>query len=259
MKSLLHLEYRRLFRAKSFYICLAVSFALIFISLLTTKLLYKAMQAISTEEGGLFVTGIEKPSILPLLKNFGGSSFTIITAIFIALFVSEDYTGDTVKNIYAKGNTKDLVFCSKYISSLSSCLIFMAANILFILIVGILLGFETGTVGTNYTGSMFTAALILVAYHAIYFAITISIRKTGGSIAISILGPTIISLLLTLLDTLLKIENFSISSYWISNLLSAMSFEEVETSDITAGIIVSVCLIAASIAASFFVNRKREN
>ena len=258
MKSLLHLEYRRLFRTKSFYVGLAVSFVLLLITALTSKAMYEMVS--ETDAANSFaMIGIAKPTVLGTIKGFGGTNFTYIAAIFVAIFVAEDFTSDTIKNIYAKGLSRVSVCIAKYVSSLSACLLYIGANLFFSFAIAEVLGFEQGTAGENYIGSILTAVLILIAYHAVFFLISVTIRKTGGAIALSIFGPMIVGLILSLIDLALRLDDVTIASYWITGQLSTMAGTDVETTDIVASLIISGVLIGGCFALSLFANRKREN
>ena len=262
MKNLLKLEYRRLFSAKSFYICMAVSLALILISALTTKFVLNAFTAITVEtpEGmENIASALQAPTSLAMLKDMAGSSFTLILAIFLSIFVTEDYVGDTIKNFYAKGYSRDLVFFAKFIAALTGSLILLLANGLFSIFLGKALFGEFGTAGQNYVPSILMIVLLVIAYHSLYFAIDISIRKNGAAIAISILGPIVIGLLLSLGNVLIKSESIDLSEYWLSGRMSILSAADVATKDILLTLLVGGVITLAAGAVGFFLNRKRES
>ena len=103
MKNLLKLEFRKLKTRKSFYICIAVMVGMFAISTFTINGL---INPDFSEDLGL--SGINS-----LIGALSSSSFTMISGIFVALFVCEDYTSQTVKNIYAKGYSRTKVYLSK--------------------------------------------------------------------------------------------------------------------------------------------------
>ena len=61
----------------------------------------------------------------------------------------------------------------------------------------------------------------IIAYHAVFFTLAYSVSKLGASIALCILGPSIISLLFSLadvgIDTALKDNTITLSNYWLAN------------------------------------------
>ena len=264
MGKLLKLEYRRLFSAKSFYICAAVSLALILISALISRLLLNMLSEIEMEgvEGmeEIGATALQAPTSLSLLKGIGSSSLTLILAIFTTIFVTEEYTGDVIKNIYAKGYSRDTVYFAKYLSSLSGTLLILVADAVFSIVLGKTLFGEFGSAGTNYLSSLFAILVVIIGYHTIYFMIANTIRKTGGAIALSILGPIVIDLLLNLGSTLIKkSEDVDLSAYWLPGRLSLLEAADVPSKEVWISFLVAGIVILAFGAAGFFLNRKREN
>ncbi|MBR5987045.1 MAG: hypothetical protein IK037_00605, partial [Clostridia bacterium] len=69
MTDLLRLEFRRLFRAKSFYICLVIALAMIVISAAATKMLLN-MAATSEEYAGVAeAAALQLPTSFSMLKS----------------------------------------------------------------------------------------------------------------------------------------------------------------------------------------------
>ena len=134
MKNLLKFEFIKLKKKKSFYICTLIMVALLFIAALTTN----ALINVSAEFGELF----EVSSIDSLLSGLSDSSFIMITSIFVVLFVCEDYTNQTVKNVYARGYSRKEVYLSKLISTLAS------ATIMFVVV-----EIAAFAIGTGFFGS----------------------------------------------------------------------------------------------------------
>ncbi len=247
MNNMLKFEFRRLIKSKVFLLCLIVSALGVIVVSVTTKLFIAGMT--DGDSGKVYA--------LDLLKNLA-SNYSLLAAIFVTLFVCEDYTSETIKNIYSKGYTRPCVFWSKYLSSLAGCLSFILLNIVMEFLLGVIFFDGIGKAGQNYALSILTIILLLLAYHAMYFAFGISIRKTGGAIALSILAPTGIELLLTLADTVYKNKKFSFFDYWISGRLSAMMDANVAGKEIVAGVIIAVVVIGAFVTASYFVNEQRD-
>ena len=263
MNRLLKLEFRRLSQAKSFYICLAISLVLILISAITSKILYSAVQKMTAEDAEslaqLGAAALQKPTGLSLMKEIGSSSLTLILAIFLSIFVTEEYAGDVIKNVYAKGYSRDVVFFSKYICSLVATLVIVAVDAVFSLVLGKLLFGTIGKAGLHYASSFIALVFVLIGYHTLYFAIAITLRKTGSSIAISILGPLVISLLLTLGNAVIKSNKIDLSDYWISERLSVLEGANVATKEVWLSFLVAAVVILAAGAIGFFLNRKRES
>ena len=260
MNKLLKLEFRRLFMAKALYICLTISVAMLLISAATTKLLLNALSAESIDEmEGLGAMALQAPTSLSLLKGIGSSSLLTILAVFIPLFVTEEYSGDIIKNVYGRGFSRDVIYVSKYLSSLAACMIIILIDAAASLFIGKAFFGEFGTADKNYAASLIAILLLLAAYHAMYFAISVSLRKTGAAIAVSIFAPLLITLLLSLGDAVIKSQKFSLTDYWISGRLTILSSSAVPTKEVLIGVLVGALVLLACGAAGFFLNRKREN
>ena len=258
MGKLLKLEYRRLFQAKSLYICTLISLVLVLISALTTKLLLKALSDAAADEV-MALASLQTPTSLSMLKQVGSSSMTMILAVFVSIFVTEDYAGDTIKNVYSRGYSRDMIFFSKCIAALSAALMMILVNAAFSFAMGKVLFGEIGTMGKNYAVSMIAALCLLVAYETIYFMVAISIRKVGGSIAISIFGPMIVGLLFSLVNAIPTLKEYNFYDYWLEGRMTAMMSAEVESKELLSAFLVAAVVIALFGVLGFFINRKREN
>ena len=256
MSNLLRLEFRRLFRAKSFYICLAVSLVMIVITALTTKMLLNLEEQKEVAEA--MGEALQTPTSISMLKTAISSSLTTILAIFLSLFVAEDFTGDTIKNIYAKGNSRDSIYWSKYISSVVASIIMLFFCAIFSFATGKILFGEYGSMGKNYIVSLFAELVILLAYVTLYFVVAICIRKTGASLAISIIGPLLIGLFLTLGSAALKSDSIDLSSYWLAGRLSILEDADVSTKNTVLGFIIGGINLLVIGAAGFCINRSSE-
>lgn len=259
MKNLLHLEFRRLFRAKSFYICAVVALAMIVISAATTKMLLNIAEKSAEEMANAFGGAVlQAPTSFSMLKTVATSSLTTVLAVFLSIFVTEDYASDTIKNIYAKGNSRDSIFFAKYISALAASLIMILVCAIFSFWTGKILFGEYGSVGENYVGSLFAELLVLLAYVTVYFVIAISIKKTGASIAISIIGPLLIGLLLSLGDAAIDSESFNLTDYWLDGRINILTAANVKTLDMVLGFVLGGVYLLGAGAIGFFINRKSQ-
>ncbi|MCD8308214.1 MAG: ABC transporter permease [Clostridia bacterium] len=247
MVKLLKYETRKLFKAKSFYIFLAVLAAYLFLAILLQQAVYGAM-----DKNDLANTIL--PTAASILQSALSSGLTtLILAIFTALFVCEDYADGTLKNICAKGFKRKTICCSKFIAviifALAACIVSWVCCYFF----GSMF-FESGTINGKVIVSLLAQLIVVLAYTAMYFAVSIVIRKTGGAIAGCIVAPMLVSLVLSIIDSLFNFENFSFTNYWLENLFSsAASGEKIVTT-----IVLSIIYAAVFTAAGIFINRKQE-
>ena len=257
MAKLIRFEFRKLFQNKAFYICTAICLAMILITTLTYKA-FADLIAQAAEETGTPAPSTNYTSFVLLKSAFSNGSMAMIGGIMTALLVSEDYTNDLTKNIYSKGYSREQLYLSKYVVCLVAFLIMMFVGMLVAFFFGFALD-GLGTMGDNYILSVLGIILVGIAYFTIFFGVAILVKKTGGSIAICIIGPTVVSLLLTMVDSFINIENFNFSDYWLDNRVAMLSAADVEPKVFLITLGIAALFIVAMFIPSFLVNRKRDN
>ncbi len=213
MGKLLHFEFRKLFRQKSFYICNALLLAFVFLSAAISKLVAENSEQITEP----------LPTAISILRSaLQGANLTLIVGIFVALFVCADYSDGTIKNIYAKGYTRTAVYFSKLIAVFAAVVVFCGVTWCGGFLSGKLM-FETGSgSGANLFGALLSQLLTVFGYAGLFFALAMVIKKTGGSIAACIVGPMLFSLLFTAADTILNSETFALADYWLDGLFGSL-------------------------------------
>lgn len=206
MLKLLKFEFHKLIRQKSTYICILIPFIFLFLGILINKLIYMNDNA-------------QIPTTINILKtSLATTNLTLILAIFIAINVTEDYTEQTIKNIYGKGYSRESVYLTKYIIIILYTLI----NVIIIYLSSLLIGnifFELGNID-NLITNLISQAIIILAYSSLSYLIAVIFKKTSPAIACSILIPLIISLLVNTLDSVLKLENIKLANYWLDSFLT---------------------------------------
>ncbi|MGM9970211.1 MAG: ABC transporter permease [Anaeroplasma sp.] len=248
MKELINFEFRKLFKSKSFFICLAVCLGLVLLGGLTTKVLLE-------NSNGEIAT----PNALSMLKGvIGSANVVLISGIFTALFVCEDDTSGTIKNIYSRGYSRRDVFLSKYIVSLVSILIFTLSSMILSFLFGSVTWPSELGIQNTYVITIIAQIVMVIAYHAVFFAISSKIGKIGSSIAFNIVGPMFVSMVLGMVDAFLKLEENKISGYWIDSLLSSLQQTSVTNSVITSAIILGIVYSVIFIVIGIRINKKKE-
>jgi ABC-type transport system involved in multi-copper enzyme maturation permease subunit len=247
--NLIKYELKRLFKSKGFYILLAVCIGLSIISILTQNLIYKA--SLETDNP------ITIYSTASIKSSFSGSMVMMIAAIFTAIFVTDEYQTGTIKTVMSKGFSKNQIYLSKYLSSLLATLLFYISSIL---VTALLANhfFDTTLVDSTMTSSFIVSLIIVIAYHTIYFSISIVTRKLGISIALNIVGPSLVGLVLGMGDALINSESFKFTSYWLDSLLSNVAKIEATSNSLTQGAILGVIYLAIACAIGVFLNKKKE-
>ena len=253
MKGLLRFELFKLRKRKSLYICTAVMLGILLLSLLASYAIYESMKEWMQEIGEDY-----SPSVISyVLSATSSANFTLIVGIFIALYVCEDFGQKTVKNIYSRGFSRSGVYFSKLIICAAYVVIAFVIIELFTLAMGsALFGYraEEGHIFALLLGQL----LVCLAYASFTFGIGFAVKKQGFVIAISIIAPTVISLILAIVDISIDKENFRLSNYWLDGISINLANPLCEIIDIVLGCILPIAYSVLFLTAGFFLYRKSE-
>lgn len=249
MFKLLNFEFRKLIRQKSFYICIAAMLALLVGSAYTTELMTAK-------------SGVEDPSlsgISYLMEAISGSALSAVLAVFIPLFICEDYASGTIRNIITRGFSRLEMFIAKLIAVLAATVLMTAVCLAAAYLVGTAFwGAGEPSLGSEQIKILLCQLAVIAAYATVFFAISSMLQKVGGSIAICLILPMAAVILLSLADAALAEREIELSGYWIENLGRSLASVEAEAEDIKKALIGAGCYFAASIAFSWLVIMKRE-
>ena len=109
MQELLKLEFRKLTKQKSLYICLAIMLSLILLS----AIVYKVLMSTSIDMGD-FVTDLNNiDGIFFTLTTLSNADFFIILGIVVAITFCFDFEEHTIRNIFARGYSRTSLYFSK--------------------------------------------------------------------------------------------------------------------------------------------------
>ena len=249
MFKLLNFEFRKLIRQKSFYICIAAMLALLVGSAYTTELMTAK-------------SGVEDPSlsgISYLMEAISGSALSAVLAVFIPLFICEDYASGTIRNIITRGFSRLEMFIAKLIAVLAATVLMTAVCLAAAYLVGTAFwGAGEPSLGSEQIKILLCQLAVIAAYATMFFAISSMLQKVGGSIAICLILPMAAVILLSLADAALAEREIELSGDWIENLGRSLASVEAEAEDIKKALIGAGCYFAASIAFSWLVIMKRE-
>ena len=250
MKKLISFEFRKLFKSKYFYIITAISILFILLSGLTNKAISDALIANGET--------VQPYSSYLFTKGSLGGTYSMFLAIFIALFATEDSTSGTLKNIYAKGYTRNQVYFSKYIVSLVAVMIMSAVTVLFAYSYSYCIWGNNLEIADNILLIIVGQLLGVITYHAIFFAISTIFGKVGSAIALNIIGPMAVSLVLGLGDAFIRSENIKLTSYWVDSLYSNFTASVSDQNILTTGIILFIAYTGFAICIGMILNKKKE-
>ena len=184
----------------------------------------------------------------------------LLTAVTLNMIYSLSQGNMEAGGVTVSASDRTRIYAVKYMVSLAATTVYT--------IVCWLTGFLAGTafwkVGSlsGTTGDLVITLLLQLlgnfAYTSLFFLIAVLFKKTGGSIAVGIIGPLVLSMIISLADTLTHKKSFDFADYWLDNCM-------VETAtDLMASNMITRCLICFLIYAvlfyviSIFVGRRNE-
>lgn len=202
LKTMIHVDFRRMFTMRTFYIITAISF---FIPVLMTVMITMMEGSVSIDS----VTGKETVSqglngAWHLIGTLSGSSAInmdfatmcninlvfFIVAVLVCLFVSEDFKSGYSKNLFTVRSKKTDYIISKtlvgFVSGAIMILAFFIGNILGSAISG--LSFDTGVAGVNGIVMCIIAKMFLIGVFVPIYTLlsTIAKHKTWLSMLLSL-------------------------------------------------------------------------
>ena len=250
MGKLLHFEFHKLIRQKSFYICLAVAVAMLFISTYTTYLMHKDAVDVSQ-------MGIDGMSVM--IGAVSGGTLSMVIGVFVPLFVCEDYVSGTIRNIVTRGYTRLGIFLAKLIAVLFASAIMtivcMAAGYL----VGVLFCAPGEQPFDAYTVKILLCQLaVMLAEASLFYAISTVLQKTCGAIAICLVLPMVLTIVLALADTALAEKEIQLSGYWLERINGTLAVFDVKSEDMKKALLTALSYFVVTTVGSFVAIAKKE-
>lgn len=204
MYNLLHFQFRRLYKRALPYVLVVF---ILFMTFSTLGHMYEDKTTMYLpfdssiglgypyKSGNVLTVG----SSIIMCFSSEDSLLLLVIGIFIAIFVSEDRTKGTIKNIYSKGYSRTKIFFSKYLTAISLPAAFyfliLLVSYIYLLIRG------TGTYDYSNSGNPFSILLFIflrfLAISTFYYMLSELSSSTGGAIALNIFIPYLILIIVT--------------------------------------------------------------
>lgn len=258
MFNILSGEFYKLRKSKSFYFCILAAAAFTVLLYLSLLMVDKINQGeVQNGTGGITVSmgveeqeaGVEESMMVQigiigvLQQMFSGHFVGIFVAIFVSIFAVSEYGNGAIKNIVGKGYSRETVFLSKFLSSVTASIIMNVVIAVLTILIGLPFMGKTGIQATVWSDIVIYLAIQLVlgiAMTGIIVVISEFTRSLGAGIAVS-LGVMMLSTTLTAgLDLLCHNFNFKPSEYWILDVMSSCPTMEFGQDYIIRAIVVSV-------------------
>ena len=243
MIKLLQFEWRKLWRQKSLYICFGIGLGIIFLSLLSMKV----FEAVGDATSNMIFTL--------------NSGFVAFLGIFIAIIICQDFSQQTIKNIYARGYRRSSVYLAKYIISLSATLLMALLYMSFGFILTLILGGEVGSLLAWQWGVLSLQLWALVGFHGLFFGVSMMIRVIGGAVALNLIGISFAFTILSLIFTLFEID-FNIMKFSLENLFSGLADtllqNQLPTQLLIRAILLPFAYVVIFVGLGWFINQRRD-
>jgi len=263
MRQLIQYETRKLFNSKTFWICGGLLVAMSLLELTVLKL----VNILETQAIASAPDDFELPATL--LDMFSGQYFLVSSlkgvvpvalSIFIALFVSFDFSQKTVRNVIAKGYSRADTFISKLIVCLLATMIFSLISMSVTTVLGSALWGFGGTVTMQILMTLVTQLMLIFSMTSFYMMFALLIRNPGIAVAASILGFSVIGFALTIFDAILEVLriNINISSFHLPILMTSVSALDVSNSQLLKAAVCAVIWIVVLNGISAFTFYKRD-
>jgi len=259
MLNILKSEFYKLKKSKAFWVCTALC------------LIFGIIMIVAMQSG---MTMAQQPnhdpdldSMLELIPLVSGTFMlgylismgfnTIFVGIFVAVFISSEFSYGTMKNTLSRGADRIKVFFIKFLVCGCAALIMQFVFMITVLLAGtIIWGFGTATF-SGMLGMVLTQSLLTLAYTALFTFISMTMRAGGGAIAVNIMCVTMASTLLDAISMLFG-GKLNLNNYWIGGAVSKLATITPASGDIIQGIIIATAWGAAAILFGMTLFKKQD-
>jgi len=248
MLNIIKSDFYKLKKSKVFWICaaLCVIFGIIMVVAVQADINMELQKGINNPTDSEYLSAVamsRQASAIWALEYFLPLGFnTLIVGIFIAVFLSSEFSYGTIKNTLSRGADRAKVFLSKFIVCGAAAVIMQILFITALIATGsIIWGYDPHGVATfgNLIVVILSQLLVIIGFAAIFTFTSTAIRANGGSITVNILCSTVISNLFSVLGLLFGLK-IAVNDYWIGGVVSKLATVTPASGDVVRGIIVAL-------------------
>lgn len=199
MVRLLRANFARLWKTKSFWVCMIISAGLGLANFLTSY---------SVKPDCVKTLGAE------IMSN--GSNILLFTSIFAALFLGTDYSNGTIRNKLVIGHTRSEIYFSNLISTAAGGLILLAAEWFVVIVTGLCLGGETGMPAEELLLKMLVCIAAVIAVSAIFTLFGMLLASKSTIVTITLVSTFVLIIGAAMIEALLAEPEY-VTNYVIVN------------------------------------------
>lgn len=258
MINLIKADFYKLLRTKSFYIN-AVLATLMGVS--GVCLVYFSTQGLPSSYLGL--NGIKAMTYAMMFMN-SSNLLSLFCTIFLSIFISNEFSFGTIKNILSSGQNRISVYLSKLLIAFFVVFTYTVCCSFFSLVVGSIF-WGMGDIPRNEYLDIFRMIglniVVEFAMQCIFTMICFLVRRNGMSIATNLIilmctGKVIVPFINGLVEKFAKINNFDFNKYWPQTYAYMFSSLSLQSKDIITGLIVcgAAILVSSLIGLAVFIN-----
>jgi ABC-2 type transport system permease protein len=242
MSNLLRSDFYRLFKSKSFYICMAVEACLFILGIVVLYLMQNSDPTMVITDPS---SGIDYG-----MSAVFGSDLIMLIGIVIGIFVTAEFSHGTMKNVVSKGYSKIYIYLSKLITMIAASYIFIAVVILVGTISATIVTGNLGDFSGEYVGWMFKTLgiemLLYASVTSLFLMLSMVVKNLGGVIAINIIYALMAErLIFTLLQYAVK-SKIKFTEFSLLNNISFYAADTATGSDYLRSAIVGLVVLAVT-------------
>lgn len=248
MLNLLRSDFYRLFRSKSYYICMLVSAFLVALGIIVVYLNNK----MDTTTKVALPNGIDHG-----LSAITGN-IPMFLGIIIGIYVTAEFTHGTMKNVVSKGFSKIKIYLSKYITMLAAAYIFLLFTWMIATIGATIFSGEFGAINGKYIAIIGIELLLYAGLIALLLLVAMVVKNLGGVIAINLIYILLVDQLFFLLLQLIVKNKIKFTEYSILNNILFYSNNTAVGSDYLRSAIIAVAVFVVATALGIFAFKKSD-
>ncbi len=266
-------DFKKLIRCRALWVCAVIGFLTGMLMTVLYDMAWKNMEDSANYQMVLSFfaqAGMDADTSKQLLSQFpkevfwqyinillSDGSIPIFAAIVISVFVGAEYHEGTMKNTLSRGFSRQSVYLSKYLA----CVGAMAITVLSYVLGGGIVAAVKFDLTTDVSEEQM--AVMLLAYTALLLALTgvlmliaVLSKRTGLSIAVSLVVPIIVSVVVRILTVGFDWVTKAVK-YWLFD-TQTMVGTLYESGDIAIAFIVAGIYLTVSLVLGILVFRRQE-
>jgi ABC-2 type transport system permease protein len=259
MLNIIKSDFYKLIKSKAFWICvlICVGFSILSVGA------YQAVMsnALADPNHSEYTTMLKMEPIVSgawTLEFFASMAFQfIVVGIFIATFLSPEFSHGTMKNVLSRGANRIKVFLSKFLVCSCASVLMTITYILALLLAGtVVWGFNPNGIFSliGLINALAVHSLLAIAFAALYTFISFSIRSYGIAMATIIMCVIMGGKIIGAIGSIVGMD--SLDRFWLEWGVSSMSTYAPVSSDVMQAIFIALGWAIASIIAGSVLFKK---